>query len=144
MKSSPASSACLATARQSGQLADQRSGTFVAERPDEQLAPNRPILSALPLYMAMRFFMDATGASTAFSVCNSCGDITALLGRQSFQGRGARALQFVPSPARGEGKIASAELFARERRQQPPVARNRLIDAERLEGDEEARVRIGD
>src|SRR5579863_2550947 len=65
MKSSPAASASLATARQSGQLADQRSGTLVAERPDEQLAPNRPILSALPLYMAMRFFIEAWGASTA-------------------------------------------------------------------------------
>ena len=48
------------------QLAVQRSGTLVAERPDEQLAPNRPILSALPLYMAMRFPMDALRASTAF------------------------------------------------------------------------------
>src|SRR3974390_1214168 len=66
MKSSPASSASLATARQSGQLADQRSGTLVAERPDEQLAPNNPILSALPLYMAMRFCMEALRASTAF------------------------------------------------------------------------------
>src|SRR5580698_7205565 len=80
MKSSPASSACLATARQSGQLADQRSGTFVAERPDEQLAPNRPILSALPLYMATRFCIDATGASTAFSVCRSCGGLYRISG----------------------------------------------------------------
>jgi hypothetical protein len=40
---------------------------LVAERPDEQLAPNRPILSALPLYMAMRFCMEALRASTAFS-----------------------------------------------------------------------------
>jgi hypothetical protein len=38
----------------------------VAERPDEQLAPNRPILSALPLYMAMRLSMDALRASTIF------------------------------------------------------------------------------
>src|SRR6516162_3413601 len=66
MKSSPASSASLASVRQSGQLADQRSGTLVAERPDEQLAPNSPILSTLPLYMAMRFCMDALRASTAF------------------------------------------------------------------------------
>jgi hypothetical protein len=49
----------LASARQSGQLADQRSGTLVAERPDEQLAPNSPILSALPLYMAKRSPIDA-------------------------------------------------------------------------------------
>src|SRR5262244_2722301 len=68
MKSSPASSASLASLRQSGQFADQRSGTLVAERPDEQLAPNRPILSALPLYMAMRSAMDALRASTAISV----------------------------------------------------------------------------
>src|ERR1700751_1111990 len=67
MKSSPAPSASFASARQSGQLADQRSGTLVAERPDEQLAPNSPILSALPLYMAMRFCIDALRASTAFS-----------------------------------------------------------------------------
>jgi hypothetical protein len=39
---------------------------LVAERPDEQLAPNSPILSALPLYMAMRFCIDALRASTAF------------------------------------------------------------------------------
>src|SRR5580692_1123910 len=66
MKSRPASSASRASARHSGQLADQRSGTFVAERPDEQLAPNSPIFSALPLYMARRSFIDALGASTAF------------------------------------------------------------------------------
>src|SRR5580700_674020 len=68
MKSSPASSASFASARQSSQLADQRSGTLVAERPDEQLAPNSPILSALSLYMAMRDCMDAAaGASTVLS-----------------------------------------------------------------------------
>src|SRR5580692_10872291 len=68
MKSSPASSPSFASARQSSQLADQRSGTVVAERPDEQLAPNSPILSALSLYMAMRDCMDAAaGASTVLS-----------------------------------------------------------------------------
>src|ERR1700688_3272327 len=67
MKSRPAASASLASARQSSQLADQRSGTLVAERPDEQLAPNRPILSALSLYMAMRAGMDTAGASTVSS-----------------------------------------------------------------------------
>src|SRR5271169_1026499 len=66
MKSRPASSAMSASLRQSGQLADQRSGTVVADRPDEQLAPNRPILSALPLYMAILFFKEAPGASIAF------------------------------------------------------------------------------
>src|SRR5579885_1461047 len=65
MKSRPAASASLASARQSGQLADQRSGTFVAVRPDEQLAPNSPIFSALPLYMAILFFNDALGANIA-------------------------------------------------------------------------------
>src|ERR1700693_6245796 len=68
MKSSPASSPSVASYRQSSQLADQRSGTVVAERPDEQLAPNSPILSALSLYMAMRDCMDAAaGASTVLS-----------------------------------------------------------------------------
>src|SRR5262249_60856210 len=67
MKSMPAASARRASLRQSVQLADQRSGTLVAERPDEQLAPNSPILSALPLYMAMRLPMDALRASTACS-----------------------------------------------------------------------------
>jgi hypothetical protein len=40
---------------------------LVADRPDEQLAPNSPILSALSLYMATRAFIDAVGANTAFS-----------------------------------------------------------------------------
>ncbi len=62
MKSMPASSAMRASRRQSGQLADQRSGTLVAERPDEQLAPNRPIFSALALYIAMRSCIDAVRA----------------------------------------------------------------------------------
>ena len=47
----PASSAMRASRRLSGQLPDQRSGTWVTARPDEQLAPNRPILSALALYI---------------------------------------------------------------------------------------------
>src|SRR5580692_6916874 len=72
MKSRPASSAISASLRQSGQLADQRSGTLVAERPDEQLAPNSPIFSALPLYMAILFFRDAPGASIAFLPDSRC------------------------------------------------------------------------
>src|SRR3954468_16655691 len=64
MKSMPASSAILASARQSGQLADQRSGTLVAERPDEQLAPNRPSFSALALYIATRSFIEDEGRSS--------------------------------------------------------------------------------
>src|SRR5438552_6398180 len=58
MKSMPARSAMRPSARQSGQLADQRSGTGVAVRDDEQFAPNTPILSALALYMAMRSRID--------------------------------------------------------------------------------------
>ncbi len=54
MNSMPASSAMRASARLSSQLPVQRSGTLVTARPEEQFAPNRPILSALRLYMAMR------------------------------------------------------------------------------------------
>src|SRR5258708_24510219 len=68
MKSRPASSAMRASCRQSGQLADQRSGTLVAERPDEQFAPKMPIFSALLLYMAMRSRIDAVRASKGFSI----------------------------------------------------------------------------
>src|SRR5690242_12668272 len=67
MKSMPAASAMRVSRRQSGQLADQRSGTVVAERPDEQLAPNRPILSWLPLYIARRFGNDASRANAVSS-----------------------------------------------------------------------------
>ena len=66
----PAASAMRASARQSGQLADQRSGTLVAERPDEQLTPNRPSFSALALCIARRSRMDGAGRSSkAGSVC---------------------------------------------------------------------------
>src|ERR1700674_5803456 len=68
MKSMPASSARRASGRQSGQLADQRSGTLVAARPEEQLAPKMPILSALPLYRLVRSRIDAVRASKAFSI----------------------------------------------------------------------------
>src|SRR5215207_6305820 len=60
----PASSPIRASARQSGQLADHRSGTLVAERPDEQLKPNRPSFSALALCIARRSLMDAAGRSS--------------------------------------------------------------------------------
>src|SRR5712692_8443149 len=66
MKSMPASSARRASLRQSGQLPDQRSGTLVAERLDEQLAPKSPILSSLALYIAMRSRIDAV-AGNVFS-----------------------------------------------------------------------------
>src|SRR3981081_660855 len=67
MKSMPASSAKRASRRQSGQLADQRSGTLVAERPDEQFAPKTPIFRGLALYMAMRSCIDAVRANKRFS-----------------------------------------------------------------------------
>src|SRR3954452_12675633 len=65
MKSMPAASAMRASCRHSGQLADQRSGTLVAERPDEQFAPKMPIFSTLPLYMASRSCIAAVRASKA-------------------------------------------------------------------------------
>src|SRR5215470_5892142 len=58
MKSMPASSAMRARRRQSAQLASQRSGTLVAERPEEQLAPNTPTLSVFALYMPRRSRID--------------------------------------------------------------------------------------
>src|SRR4051812_49823163 len=44
----PASSAIRTSRRLSAQVPDQRSGTLVTARPDEQFAPNSPIFSALP------------------------------------------------------------------------------------------------
>jgi hypothetical protein len=41
---------------------------LVAERPDEQLAPKMPILSALALYIAMRSRIDVERANTMASV----------------------------------------------------------------------------
>src|SRR5882724_11314147 len=73
MKSMSASSASFASLRQSGQLADQRSGTLVAERPDEQLAPNKPILNAWALYIAERCCNDAVSSSTGVSSVGSKG-----------------------------------------------------------------------
>src|SRR5262249_54799977 len=60
----PTSSAMRASRRLSGQVPDQRSGTRVTARPEEQLAPNRPILSAWALYMLMRSRIEIWGAST--------------------------------------------------------------------------------
>jgi hypothetical protein len=73
MKSMPASSAMRPSARQSGQLADQRSGRRVAVRDDEQLAPNTPILSALALYMAMRSCIDAVRVNNVRSLISGHG-----------------------------------------------------------------------
>ena len=63
----PASSAICASLRLSGQLPDQRSGTSVTARPDEQFAPNKPILSLFKLYIAIRSCRDEAGASTVVS-----------------------------------------------------------------------------
>jgi hypothetical protein len=49
--------------KQSAQFPDHLSGTFVAERPEEQLAPNSPICNALALYIAVRSRMDAVRAN---------------------------------------------------------------------------------
>ena len=54
MNSMPASSAIRASATQSAQLPDQRSGTIVTARPDEQFAPNKPSFSRFALYIAAR------------------------------------------------------------------------------------------
>src|SRR5215831_7678504 len=59
----PTSSAIRASLRLSGQLPDQRSGTSVTARPDEQFAPNRPILSLFALCIDMRSWRDGAGAS---------------------------------------------------------------------------------
>src|ERR1700681_28507 len=72
MKSIPLASARRASRKQSGQLADQRSGTIVAERPDEQLAPNSPSLSRVALYIAMRFAMDAVRGNAVSIFCCHC------------------------------------------------------------------------
>src|SRR5215472_10714880 len=58
----PAWSASNASFLLSGQLPDQRSGTSVTARPDEQLSPNKPICSLLPPCMAKRAFIEGEGA----------------------------------------------------------------------------------
>src|SRR5947207_13810716 len=60
----PTWSAILASLRLSGQFPDQRSGTRVTARPDEQFAPNKPILSLFALCIDMRSCRDGAGAST--------------------------------------------------------------------------------
>src|SRR5262249_47479025 len=64
-KSIPARSAISASFLLSGQLPDQRSGTSVTARPEEQLAPNKPICSLLPPCIARRAFNDGEGACAA-------------------------------------------------------------------------------
>src|SRR5689334_12358846 len=53
-----------ASLRLSGQLPDQRSGTSVTARPDEQFAPNSPILSLFALCIDVRSCRVGAGAST--------------------------------------------------------------------------------
>jgi len=54
IRSMPAASAICASLRLSSQVPDQRSGTFVAARPEEQLLPNSPSFSLLRLKLLMR------------------------------------------------------------------------------------------
>src|SRR5262245_41616348 len=89
MKSIPALSAIWASARQSAQLADQRSGTLVAERPDEQFAPNMPILSALPLYIASRSRIDPLRLGTSSTLFSRRSGVRVLLSRRTL-GRAAK------------------------------------------------------
>src|SRR3974390_3551107 len=93
----PASSAMRASRRLSGHEPDQRSGTRVTARPEEQFGPNRPILSALALYIAMRSRIEICGAST--------GDLVVLAGilhgcamRVNGCGTAYRSLPGLPPP----------------------------------------------
>src|SRR5689334_12022998 len=60
----PAPSAMRASRRLSRQLPDQRSGTSVTARPDEQLTPNSPICRRCGPYMAMRLRRLGSRANT--------------------------------------------------------------------------------
>src|SRR5580704_14946503 len=64
----PASSDICASRLLSGQLPDHRSGTSVTARPDEQLAPNKPICSLLFEYIARRAASDPSRVET----CGAC------------------------------------------------------------------------
>src|SRR4051812_47413155 len=68
MNSIPASSAICASLRQSGQLPDQRSGTVVIARPEEQFAPNRPSLSRFALPIAARSPCPTVGSMCSLAV----------------------------------------------------------------------------
>src|SRR5215204_4323533 len=59
MKSMPAASASRASLRLSCHVPDQRSGTLVTARPEEQFAPNSPIFSRLPWFGDIRCGTDA-------------------------------------------------------------------------------------
>src|SRR6267154_2271128 len=69
--SRPASSAIWASLRLSCQLPDQRSGTVVTARPDEQLGPNSPIFNRLALYMATRSRIEASRVIAPHPIANS-------------------------------------------------------------------------
>src|SRR5437588_8532028 len=97
----PASSAMRASRRLSGHEPDQRSGTSVTARPDEQFGPNKPILNALALYMLMRSRMDVWGASN-FGPRLVGGD--AILHRVAPAVNGHRHGACAPSPACGGGR----------------------------------------
>jgi hypothetical protein len=51
------------SAATSKKVPDHLSGTLVAERPEEQLAPKSPIFNALALYIAVRSRIDAVRAN---------------------------------------------------------------------------------
>src|SRR5215813_10089933 len=89
----PASSAIRASLRLSGQLPDQRSGTRVTARPDEQLGPNRPILSRFALYIATR-----SGAVVSI--------VIAMRSRVSRAERTMATVAVVPAGARALGQAA--------------------------------------
>src|ERR1700730_4227909 len=135
MKSMPASSASLASARHSGQVAAQRSGTLVAERPDEQLAPNRPILSALPLYMAMRSCMDALRASTGVLRCGGDSLFDARTGEQvpllTGSGRVYKWLERGTTP-KGNGRVSCARTSIRDHSQLDRESGKRHFELRRL------------
>src|SRR5579883_3451376 len=113
MKSMPASSPIRASARQSSQLADQRSGTLVAERPDEQLAPNSPILSALSLYMATRACMEEWGASI--------GSLLSRVVACAITARFARGRDWAKASGVFNAAVASDDAHAETRMMMPPM-----------------------
>src|SRR5690349_19065707 len=98
----PASSAMRASRRLSGHEPDQRSGTSVTARPDEQFGPNKPILSALALCMLMRSRMDVWGASKRRS--SFIGERRFFMARRRpSMDEDARHGVSLPSPRAGEG-----------------------------------------
>src|SRR3979409_1074615 len=128
MKSMPAASAILASARQSGQLALQRSGTVVAVREDEQLAPNTPILSVLGLYMAMRSGSAPGVVSMGVSLghSNRCGSFGVLL-QAHLAGLDDLA------PFRHLAAIEGVESIRRPRQRRKALLGERVLDVGRVQ-----------